>query len=589
MATLGSAVASVEFSDVEKDRVAGSLAKAEGLPYQVLTRCASSIHDNAFWARQFKTFNITGFRPVQPGASALVVKRVLQLAKSMQGSKVPKIWALYRSCAINYIIAELKELNELLSQEALQDVEGGLTLQVFTSIRRTAVLYNVPLEQIKTLYEIWGFERIEGFENLFASDLIDAEIVSRLVEKQTSHLRSEFIETHKLLSLRFDELSKALATTSKQLERLQNNSAHTDTSVSKISSEIEGIKAAVKNIESRPRNQNSRSRATDSSSPTSASQMSEVASEQLRSLQAGIAQNTRKLAALESIVNKLQPVAVSPTQMQSRTIVSANIMDAVDECVTYASTLGVEHASRGVIALHIELLKHSRILISHRPELALNVCARFWGRGVRNIAASPLWTSSSDWREALNFIAHAEGSAHVLVINDFDVGVQEAYLVPALIEWLSSAHENSLSRIFLVASSRDSHAISPRVLELGTYLRPEIEFYKELARSCPSFDSSGAKSFLESVGHDLSNFVVLTNYKYQEEISKIAESSGFELPERLAANFINMYSGHTRVIPHNGATLLAASLSILPWIQETRGESSRRAFHDRLKILFGTA
>jgi hypothetical protein len=588
MATLGSAVASIEFSEVEKDRVAGSLVKAEGLPYQVLTRYASSIHDNAFWARQFKTFNITGFRPVQPVASTLVVKRVLQLAKSMQGLRVPKIWTLYRTCAINYIIGELKELNELLSQEALQDdVEGGLTLQVFTSIRRTVALYNVPLDQIKALYEIWGFERIEGFDQLFASDLIDAEIVSRLIEKQTSLLRSEFLEERKLQSFRFDELSQTLETTTRNLEHLQEHSTRTDTSVLTISGAIEGIKAAVERIESRPRDKSSRSRATDSSDSTNASQISQAASEQLRLLQAAIAQNAKKLAALESIVGRLQLTAASPAQVQSRKAVSANLSDAVDECVTYASTLGVEYASRCVIALHVEFLKHSRVLISHRPQLILNLCARIWGHDVRNIAASPLWTSSSDWREPLEFIAHAEGSARVLVINDFDVGVQEAYLVPALIEWLSSAYEKSLSRIFLVPCNRDSHAMSQRVLEIGTYLPPDSGFFKELARIAPSTDLSGTKLFVENVAHNLNSFVVITNYKYQEEIAKIAESSGFQLPERLVANFINMYSGLTRVIPHDSATLLAASLSVLPWIQETRGESARRAFHDRLKILFG--
>jgi len=589
MVALGSAIASIEFSGAEKDRIAGSLARAEGLPYEVLTRHASSIHDNAFWARQYKTFNITGFRPVQPSASSLVLKRALGLAKSLNGSNVPKIWALYRNCAINYIVGELKELDELLLHEELQDVEGSLTLKIFTSIRRAAALYKVPIEQIKALYEIWGFERIEGFDKLFESDLIDAGIVSRLIEKQTGKLRSELLGTHKTLSLRCGEFSHDLETTRRQLDRLIEHTALVDNSISKMSGEIEDIRVAVKNIEFRPRNKDSRSRVTDSETSTNTTKVPQAGYEEFRSLQTSLGQNTKRLAKLESVVATLQSTELAHTQVQIRKAVSTNFLETVAACVAYLSNLGAESVSRGVIALYVELLKHSRVLISQRPQLLLELCSRLWGYEIRQIAASPLWTSSSDWREAFNFIAHTDGNARGLVINDFDVGIQEAYLVPTLIEWQSAVHENSVSRIFLVASSRDSPSVSPRVLELATYVPSESDFHKELDRICPSTDSVATDSLVEKVGHDLSNFVVHTNYKYQEEISKMAEISGFELPERLAANFVNMYSGLAGVIPPSGATLLAASLSLLPWIHETRGESSRRAFHDRLKIVFGAA
>src|SRR5579871_1118374 len=186
---IGEAVASIEFSDAEKDRIAEALRDPNSLPCRVLAQQVAEIHDQDFWRVHQRAFNIQGFRWGAPAARQLVLKKVLEAVKNHGGSNGAPIWKFYRSCIIHFVVDDLAALNKLLLDEELSDDERSLTDRIFASIRRVMPLYsNVSEEQVRQLYVLWGFERTSALDSILRDDVLPASIAKRLLANESKAL-----------------------------------------------------------------------------------------------------------------------------------------------------------------------------------------------------------------------------------------------------------------------------------------------------------------------------------------------------------------------------------------------------------------
>lgn len=143
----------------QEARISAALADKESVPAYVFRRYATKT--DSYLTGFEKHEHIGGARP----GSSFYRKRAVEVLIEWleKGKKKEKSWLIYRQAAILFLERELPKLNTLMLEVSVPDAPGVVEALKLTCSR--AWEYDVTKEDILRFYEVWGFERIEGFES----------------------------------------------------------------------------------------------------------------------------------------------------------------------------------------------------------------------------------------------------------------------------------------------------------------------------------------------------------------------------------------------------------------------------------------
>src|SRR6202044_3013108 len=69
--------------------------------------------------------------------------------------------------------------------------EGKPTEKVLKSIKRAMPLYEVTVDDVKQLYELWGFDRVANIDRLFSDIAVDVDVLKRMLDIHRQDIRRE--------------------------------------------------------------------------------------------------------------------------------------------------------------------------------------------------------------------------------------------------------------------------------------------------------------------------------------------------------------------------------------------------------------
>lgn len=581
---IGETISSIEFSDSEKDRIGEALLTGRGLPYEVLISKAQSIQSQDFWRQAQKKFRVNGFREGHPSARSLVLKRALDSLKTRPGHENREIWPLYRSCVYHYVIDELRELNELLLHEDFEASSGSLTEQIFKCIKEKMPLYRAENEHIQRLYDIWGFDRISNFQAIFSGENFSIQIIRRLI---TSEVDRSKRETSTSLGQLTAELQRhkndRIADTNRLQDQIQNLEEKIDSSVAILRTEFQNLASSVSQKNAHEIRETFRKMAAKDSSPPP--RKNSVDPEALVALQTRIDKLAKKVGQHEESLSEKKPTANAsiPKSLGGRN--GLVIKSVFSECLSVYSKHGYKSPSLGLAWVVMRILQKSKVIITDRPNLIFDIISTVANIECRRISASPLWLSPGDWSDGVKFLFE-HGRPQVLVISDFDVAIQESYLVPVLVEWLDSPTANPFSRVVLVPSKPRLSAVSSRILEICSVLEFDDRWTNRVIGNSEHVKKK-CESNITIEPTDILGHSVTSNIEFESHLKRFTSNSGVAVPARLASQFVNIYTGLSGDLPDNEAGAIALDVTVLPWVRAVRGNSFGQIVEESLKVAFG--
>jgi len=488
---LGSAINSIEFSDTEQDRIGRALLKADTLQFNILHSRFRKINDNEFWRRAQKHLGITGFRIGTPAAQNMVLDRALNNLRRGHGPGYTDIWPLYRRCAVDYIINDLGNLNNLLLTEELVEGNGTLTEQIFRSIQSKSFFYGSSAEELRQLYDLWGFERVETFEKVLMDVGISGDLVRRLIVGEVEKLKKE---TRERLDLLKAEATVARADSKQQVagleEQLKGLREKLDTSLNKMRLEIADLPVPqISGLNITPT-------ALDSDFGGK-----KVGIDEFLELQAELKQLVKTVGIQSDILQKINGQENESREIELKDL-RVDSREFFNKWAMEFKACGYSGADKKLLWAVLQLIRRSRVLIASKPKFILSFFKLLPLCEVKHITASPMWVSPSDWEDALKFVSDDSSNRRILVISDFDVAIQEAYLIPGLISFLNST-PNASNRILLVPSKLDKTAVCQRLWEFCVHFDVADTWFAVTTRPVPRQEAFLWESFPKTVQREI--------------------------------------------------------------------------------------
>ena len=564
--TLLEELLTIEFSPEEKERIGRALADAESMPARILMSSPRLIHDPKFWGRAQRKFGVNGFRPGAPAAIPKVVSRVLDAARShASGTSTaawPNIWPLYERAALAYIDHDRLALSRLLRKERVQARGGSRTDQILQSIVKCLPLYDVPIEHVRELYELWGFERTNLIEEILSDLAVRADTVRRMIDDVLSPLKEE---TLKSVAAERAERGKLLASYSSDLGGLRAEIAELRNDVEQARSEWRSTAIMIKAVGTSPEPGAQKEGALPSatSGPLPNSREPDRSVDEFETLHARLESLGKQLKDLRRRVDESERPQPAPKQ-PSTAAVECRVPPTPSQILqTWHIALVAAGAPNNpaLAPVVLEIVRRSRVLLTMRPEPIKRLFASFPDAEIRVIAASPLWISDADWKDDFAYLQQPGTRPRLLLIENFDAALQDAYLFPPLLAWLHSVADTSASRVVLVPSVDDLSDVSPRVHEISTCLA-----HQPPHRGWPQFDEERVKAPLEvQSAADLVKFVRSTNPSGERELSQYLNNQNISLPLRLIQGFVNVYDGLRVLLPSREARIIAQDVTLFPW------------------------
>jgi hypothetical protein len=586
---IGEAISSIEFSAAEKNRLAVDLRDQASLAYRVMRGKALEIRDPDFWRWTQKNFQVLGFRPGHRAAKEIVLRKALDSLKGNGGSYVNKIWPLYCRCVTDYVVEDLAELNALLKEEnLLEDRDASLTDRVFRSIRRALPLYDARDEQIRELYVLWGFERTSKLEVILSDGALDAEVARRLIRKEGRTATAQTLA--RVGELRADLQNsmrqEATAVTSHLREEMEALKASLLTSINAVGERVATLAAELQDVEqklSQP-NHGSRIRNDDGlrERDTGDDRPFQSLKSKVESLVGNVNRHQKLLAEL--LEGKRHPASRRPIAQECAESWEA----ALTRCLAACREAGFEVKLLGAVRILIELLRRSRVILSARETLPLRLISACEPTDVRQIAASPLWIDASDWRSSLEFVSDFGAPTKILVVLDFDIALQDSYLVPALRTWMAAIPSTCRNRIVLVPTLPSLENVSSRVLELCNAFQDSTDFLSDLDRLARTIDPARTNPWSTSKVSQPLGFCQSYQREHEAQIQQIVSNLGSELPSPLAERFISLVAG-LQEIGIRECFQVASESVLLPWIRRIRGDGAARLLSETLGSQSGIA
>jgi len=206
---------------------------------------------------------------------------------------------------------------------------------------------------------------------------------------------------------------------------------------------------------------------------------------------------------------------------------------------------------------------------------------------VKHVTASPVWIDGRDWKDSLDFISGAAEAARVLVLHDFEVALQDAYLIPALRSWSSSIPVESRNRVILVPAAASMNDVSPRVLEFSILFSDDTSFLSELDRLAVRFQDKHEDVWRTTSPADALQYVESLNREYEQQLRQLASNCGVDVPVDVAARFVSISAGLAQVLGSQESTRVASEVALLPWLRLARGEGAARLIEETLRTAVG--
>jgi hypothetical protein len=579
--TLFEEVMALEFSEAEKDRIGHALADVGSLQARVLSEKGPLIRDHEFWGRGQRKFKIRGFRDGHPGAIKRMIARALAAAKShkdgVSNADWPLIWPLYERSARIYLQDEMPELSELLMKEEFEGETASLTDQVLRRIVSCLPLYQATLDQARTLYELWGFERTESIDAILSRAPLEADAARRMIDNSVRTVQKEMLAA----------LSSARTEMQRQIEQHRMELESVKTALKVVQHDIGGQRS--KRIPDAPLHLKPEVVAPPVSALTRSSNpdLNQAALATVESLRTRVENMSRQLKEIrirldESPERRERNKPTTPPGASRGPLVT--MQQAIDKWRDAFCDSGLPNSfATGRVML--EIVRRSRVVLTSKPMWMTKLFASIADGVCRTSAASPLWISDADWKEELAFITEDTGQPRLLVLEDFDVALQDAYLVPAIITWLSTLQGKCTNRIVLVPSSGELANISPRILEIATFATHDAPYIRDIS----SFDSSAMPppNDVPQAAADLLAFSRVINVNSETQLRRYVANLGIALAPRVAEGFVNLDEGLRPLLGRRGARIVAQEATLMPWTACARGAASEKILRGALQVVNG--
>lgn len=581
---LGDIIGGLEFSSAEKNRIADSLRTGTGVPYEMFTSHASQIKDSDFWRRAQKKFRVTGFREGHPSAKQMIIRRALDGLKNTEGSKNSEIWPLYRYTAYAYIKDVLKNLNRLLYQEEFDSTDGVSTEKILRSIKAKMPIYDFPNDDIAKLYEIWGFERIDFLDSILGEDKLDIDVVKRIISLETNQLIKKIaIDTdasHRLLSEKIESINNRIEHLSEEAGQAEAKLVSTaailrtefqNLAASLLSKKVSEIQDGIKKSLSQP----------------SHPKTPPIDSDALIAIENRVDRISKRVQLLE----KGDHGTGSTNPQTFRNSTSGNrsgltVRETSNQWAEKCRSLGMSEKSLLVVPVILQTLTRTKVVITSHPQLLVDLL-KMSGAVIKSTCASPLWNNKSELTSEKVFLETPDSHPKVLVISDFDVALQETYLIPFLIDWIQHPLSDS-SKIILVPAHSGFPQVNPRLFEFAWHFSWREEMAQDLRIKLDECDEKFSKlPLVSSESGAICKYQYSTNIGFESDLAKISANEGVVLPPRLMNQFMNVLIGLSDVLSHEDSGNAAVAFSVLPWLRCTRGDAVSRIIEERFRMVFG--
>lgn len=577
-------IGSLEFSEAEKDRIQKHLFDEKSLHHEILVSRAPNIREPDFWRQKQKRSRVTGFRDGHPKAIERVLSHTLTSVKKHPwrdaNSAWPTLLSIYARTVQIYLHDELHSLSDLLRKEAYKESFGSLTEQIFRSIVRCLPLYEIEIGQVQRLYELWGFDRSDKIPEILASPYIDAEGARRIVDDRISTVRREIASA---ISASSGDVSQRLAQQQSELRTVAE-------AVTRLRSDFSERPIVPPTTSAIPGEAGDKHK-QPSQVPRQIRRQDVETSTALHALQTRVESLGRQFKELKSHVEANgSATAVHPGKPPSEDD-SSSTSTASALLARWGASFphfGLSSPSVGAKWVVLELLRRSRNVVTDKPSLFTELYAALPGCHVKTITAAPHWVSAADWIDVQEFAAEKKAKPSLLVVLDFDVALQDTYLVPALSTLRATLQTESAHRILLVPSDTRLRSVAPRVFEFASFIPHDAPYIRDLGRiggtildAPPTLELSRTAAAL--LGHVNANLPSV-----EDELRRYVENVGVYLPTRVLENYINVYEGLRTSLSMRDAGLVSRESTLLPWVERARGPSLSRVVRDALESLEGT-
>ncbi|MEI6872425.1 MAG: hypothetical protein WCL08_09105, partial [Verrucomicrobiota bacterium] len=541
--------------------------------------------DYDFWRRAQRHFRVTGFRDGNPTAITMVIARALDALKTSTDrgahSGWPLIWPLYMRTVQLYLHDDLPALNTLLKREDLLSGPGTETEQILRSVVKTLPLHDVTIEQVRELYDLWGFERTAYVDEILATSTFDLDAVRQLIADSSSTLRREIAantsETKVDLRRKLDEHSLQMKSVGAQLERMKTEFDEAVTQVRTTKAIASEARHQDVNAETSGRGR----RQTAVVTVTSKSDSHTAA--MLGAIQTRIEGLGRQLKDLRTRVDQLEIPGTSKARAEPPAAGPITARALVTKWSERFAEIGAGDMTIQGGWVLLEIVRRSRVMFTDTPALITTLFDGLPQAEVYHTAVSPLWLDEADWKESLSFIREDGPAPRLLVLSDFDVALQEAYLIPALINWTITLPPNCANRVLLVPSGSSAGLISPRVFELASVISHDSDSVRDLRRIGEGVVHLPPTLDTEQASASLVRYIHSRNMVSEDQLRQYAVNFGVELPARVLEQFVSLYDGLRASLRSRDASQIAQQTCLDSWVETARGETVARTLQEALR------
>jgi hypothetical protein len=585
-------IEAIEFSLAEKERISKGLIDANTVQHRALSSKAAGVRDVEFWRQAQKKFRVTGFRDGSEGAVKRVVTLALEglkthVARGPDGGWAP-LWYLYSRCVHLYLHERHHLLEALLKEEDFQASPGTLTEQILRCIMMCLPLYEAEADDVRALYELCCFERTTYAEEILAHSAVEISAVRRLVDEGLRKVRREISDaaaaTMSEASRQIEIQKSEMHAVRSEFERLRGQLEEKFVELQAKKNADDVAKQLSQNVDSR--------RKSDPRAPAGQRRAEDIVSAAMAPLQTRLDSLSRQLKETRIRLDDIEapPILSShanapqlpPPTMTARKLIE-DWQSLLAKELKNSETIGI--GSRWLI---LAMIRHARSIVSGLPALLTTLFRAIPGAEIRHAVASPLWVDGSDWKEHLEFLSTDGESPRLLVLSDFDVAIQETYLVPPLLSWIESANPKNANRIVLVPCN-DAGSISARTYEISLVMPSQSEHLAELARIGDGLKELPSTVDIAQSPLDILAYTKLTNARYEGQLRQLASNYGISLPRRVGENFTNLFEGLLVSAHARDAGRLAHFSCVNSWVESSRGEVVARTLQEALKAALGNA
>jgi hypothetical protein len=519
---IGEAVVLIQRSKAERIRVLDSIKSKDGRPWEVFNTYAEKVSDKEYWKRTHKFLKITGFRPGR--ANAFVISKILNGVSSGDDKCENAFWRLYRCCVVDCMNEEHSELNSILLE---RDMEGNAnsTEDIFKIITKYISLYSVDSSELRDLYQIWWFDRIEGLDSIVENIDINMDVIKELVSSSEKNLTKKIEK----IAIEVQELSRLLNDNS---EKNKQNKAKTSEEIKILKELIEEEKIKFENrisniLSGKISDIEDKIKDTAPVETVVENVIDVKLKEVIENNRTSIKKITEELSEIKIENDEKKHSYPGGTGAKDHCIVDVAKMSQrlreyykmPDECNAASAVLSSLVNSFG--AFYVE--SESLVNVLFKDFVSAGLC--------KEVVVDPSYVS-------VEFLKEIDLSGiDLLIFKNISSGFIEGYLIPTLLRGNTSI-DKSFPKIVVIMDGEVSESLNSEILKHSLLFTSE--FLQTIM--CAKFIDS-TQSDLASIANE-----VIIDGDY-EELLKILENSGVRIPIEVSERYVKFSEMLKKYIP----------------------------------------